>query len=73
MARSVASTQHALLLHPQLQTQCEFSIVKPPPLGDRFTELYQRVRLGQNGVTSGGAALPTTIDANKIPGEFADT
>ena len=36
-------------------------------------ELYRRVRLGQNGLTSGGAALPTTINANKIPEEFADT
>ena len=70
---AVASTQHALLLQHQLLTQCEFSIVKPPPLGDRFTELHRRVRLGQNGLTSGGAALPTTIDANRIPEEFADT
>ena len=70
---AVASTQHALLLHHQLLTQCEFSIIKPPPLGDRFVELYRRVRLGQNGLTSGGAALPTTINANKIPEEFADT
>jgi len=43
---AVASTQHALLLHHQLLTQCEFSIIKPPPLGDRFVELYRRVRLG---------------------------
>ena len=70
---AVASTQHAILLHHQLLTQCEFSIIKPPPLGDRFVELYRRVRLGQNGLTSGGAALPTTINANKIPEEFADT
>ena len=70
---AVASTQHALLLHHQLLMKCEFSIVKPPPLGDRFAELYRRVELGQNGLTSGGAALPTTIDANKIPEEFADT
>ena len=59
---AVASTQHALLLHHQLLTQCEFSIIKPPPLGDRFVELYRRVRLGQNGLTSGSAALPTTLD-----------
>ena len=31
------------------------------------------MRLGQNGFTSGGAALPTTIDTNKIPEDFADT
>ena len=30
---------------------------------DRFVELYRRVRLGQNGLTSGGEALPTTINA----------
>ena len=70
---AVASTQHALLLHHQLLTRCKFSIIKPPPLGDRFVELYRRVRLGQNGLTSGGAAHPTTIDANEIPEEFADT
>ena len=70
---AVASTQHALLLHHQILTQCELSIVKPPPLGDRFVELYRRVRLGQNGFISGGAALPTTIDTNKIPEDFADT
>ena len=40
---AVASTQHALLLHHQLLMKCEFSIVKPPPLGDRFAELYRRV------------------------------
>ena len=70
---AVASAQHAVLLHHQLLTQCEYSVIKPPPLGDRFTELHRRVRLGQNGLTSGGATLPTTINANKIPEEFADT
>ena len=38
---AVASIQHAILLHHQLLTQCEFSIIKPPPLGDRFVELYR--------------------------------
>ena len=70
---AVASAQHAVLLHHQLLTQCEYSIIKPPPLGDRFVELYRRVRLGQNGLTSGGASLPTTINTDKIPEEFADT
>ena len=31
------------------------------------------MRLGQNGLTSGGASLPTTINTDKIPEEFADT
>ena len=43
---AVASAQHAVLLHHQLLTQCEYSVIKPPPLGDRFVELYRRVRLG---------------------------
>ena len=70
---AVASAQHALLLHYQLLTQCEFWVVKPPPLGDRFVELYRRVRLGQDGLIRGGASLPATINADKIPEEFADT
>jgi len=70
---AVASAQHAVLLHHQLLTQCEYSIIKPPPLGDRFVELYRRVRLEQNSLTRGGASLPTTINTDKIPEEFADT
>ena len=70
---AVASAQHALLLHHQLLTHCEYSVIKPPSLGDRFVELYRRVRLEQNGLTRGGASLPTTINTDRIPEEFADT
>ena len=31
------------------------------------------MRLGQDGLTRGGASLPTTINADRIPEEFADT
>jgi len=52
--------------------QCEFSITRPPPVGDRFVELYRRVRLGQAGLISAGITLPATISANTIPDEYSD-
>ena len=51
---AVVSAHHALLLHGGLLAQCNFSITRPPPVGDRFVELYRRVRLGQDGLTSAG-------------------
>ena len=69
---AVVSAQPALLLHGGLLAQCEFSITRPPPVGDRFVELYRRVRLGQDGLISAGITLPATISANTIPDEYAD-
>ena len=69
---AVVSAHHALLLHGGLLAQCEFSINRPPPVGDRFVELYRRVRLGQDGLVSAGITLPATINANTIPDEYAD-
>ena len=69
---AVVSAQHALLLHGGLLAQCEFSITRPPPVGDRFVELYRRVRLGQDGLISAGITLPATISANTIPDEYSD-
>jgi len=69
---AVVSAHHALLLHGGLLAQCEFSITRPPPVGDRFVELYRRVRLGQAGLISAGITLPATISANTIPDEYSD-
>ena len=69
---AVVSAQHALLLHGGLLARCEFSITRPPPVGDRFVELYRRVRLGQDGLISAGITLPATISANTIPDEYSD-
>ena len=55
---AVVSAHHALLLHGGLLAQCEFSITRPPPVGDRFVERYRRVRLGQDGLISAGITLP---------------
>ena len=52
--------------------QCDFSITRPPPVGDRFVELYRRVRLGQDGLISAGMTLPATISVNRIPDEYSD-
>jgi len=69
---AVISAHHALLLHGGLLAQCDFSITRPPPVGDRFVELYRRVRLGQDGLTSAGITLPATVDANAVPDEYSD-
>ena len=69
---AVVSAHHALLLHGGLLAQCNFSITRPPPVGDRFVELYRRVRLGQDGLTSAGTTLPATVDANTVPDEYSD-
>jgi hypothetical protein len=69
---AVVSAHHALLLHGGLLAQCEFSITRPPPVGDRFVELYRRVRLGQDGLINAGITLPATISANTIPDEYSD-
>ena len=67
---AVVSAQQALLLHGGLLAQCKFSITRPPPVGDRFIELYRRVRLGQDGLISAGITLPATISAYTIPDEY---
>jgi hypothetical protein len=41
-------------------------------VGDRFVELYRRVRLGQDGLINAGITLPATISANTIPDEYSD-
>ena len=69
---AVISAHHALLLHGGLLAQCDFSITRPPPVGDRFVELYRRVRLGQDGLISAGITLPATININSIPDEYSD-
>ena len=68
---AVVSAQHVLLLYGGL-AQCEFSITRPPPVGDRFVELYRRVHLGLDGLVSAGMTLPATISANTIPDEYSD-
>jgi len=52
--------------------QCDFSITRPPPVGDRFVDLYSRMRLGQDGLISTGITLPATISINAIPEEYSD-
>jgi len=69
---AVVSAHHALLLHGGLLAQCDFSITRPPPVGDRVVELYKQVRLGQDGLISAGITLPATINANSIPDEYSD-
>ena len=69
---AVASVQHALLLHGGVLAQCDFSITRPPPVGDRFVELYRRVRLGQDGLISAGITLLATINSDAIPDEYSD-
>ena len=69
---AVVSAHHALLLHGGLLAQCDFSITRPPPVGDRFVELYRRVRLGQDGLINAGTTLPATININTIPDGYSE-
>ena len=50
----------------------DFSITRPPPVGDRFVELYRRVRLGQDGLINAGITLPATININTIPDGYSE-
>ena len=61
---AVVSPEHSVLLNNDIIRQQEFSVMKPPPVHDRFKSLYTLVR---QSVTAGAGAPFSTASVTTFP------